>query len=321
VGWVVWRERPSTDTRTVKDSTAKVFIRHLRPDGVSDPEGAAGPVGRLNPHRAGERPQRCRPGWLSLDVDGEPTTLLPFSWRRRTVVFLSLHNRRAERGHGPADRPGPSAAAGGLARAQGPRSRAARPADSGLASTRRWSRVATAAAARYTEIFAPERLRVGERGVLTVRLTRTELATSVLPAHLPAGECFQVRLHAPGFAVEGDPVRTLPVTPDADSETAAFYLTAREPSTDGVTVDILRGGVVAATKHVPLPVLSSAVASPATIEVSPTSLAAADIELRILVSARSGASVLSFYLHSPTQSAGYHHFYAGEVTLTGSPQA
>ncbi|MFF1418659.1 hypothetical protein [Streptomyces sp. NPDC058280] len=80
------------------------------------------------------------------------------------------------------------------------------------------SRVAAAAAARYPEIFAPKRLRIGERGVLTVRLTRTELAASVAPAYLPAAECFEIRLHAPGFAVEGDPARTLEAAPDAESE-------------------------------------------------------------------------------------------------------
>lgn len=195
------------------------------------------------------------------------------------------------------------------------------PTAGGLAALR--DRIAATAASRYTEIFAPERMRVGERGVLTVRLTRTELAASVAPAHLPAGDRFEVRLHAPSFVVEGNPVRALDITSDADSETAVFYLTAIEPSTNGVSVDVLHGDLIAATRHVPVAVESSSgstAGSHTSVQVVPASLEAADIELRILQSTQDGAPVLSFYLHSPSGSAGYHHFHAGDVKLAAPPE-
>jgi hypothetical protein len=191
------------------------------------------------------------------------------------------------------------------------------------------SRVAEVAATRYTEIFAPRSMRPGERGVITVRLTRTGLAASIGPDRVSVDGTREVelRLHDPAgaFTVEGDPGRALTIPPDADSETAAFYLTALATSTAGLTLDLLQDDVVAASIRIPLPVVAEPAVvteqSPvAGVEVSPTSPAPADLELRILETKREGGSTLSFVLHSPNGLAGYHHFAAGEVTISGSPR-
>ncbi|MGW4394049.1 CHAT domain-containing protein [Amycolatopsis nivea] len=191
------------------------------------------------------------------------------------------------------------------------------------------ARVAAVAATRYTEIFAPRSMRPRERGVVTVRLTRTGLAASVGPDRVSLDRAREVELHlhAPSgvFAVEGDPVRELMIPAGAESETAAFYLTALSPSATGLTLDLVQNDVIAATVRIPLPVgtAPAAVTEQSAVigaEVALVSPAPADLELRILETKRDGGSVLSFFLHSPNGAAGYHHFPAGEVRISGSPQ-
>ncbi|MYV97250.1 CHAT domain-containing protein [Streptomyces sp. SID3343] len=191
------------------------------------------------------------------------------------------------------------------------------------------SRVAEVATTRYTEVFAPRSMRLGERGVITVRLTRTGLAASIGPdrVSVDGDREVELRLYDPSgaFTIEGNPIRALTIPPDTDSETAAFHLTALATSTTGLTLDLLQNDVIAATIHIPLPIVAEPAAvteqSPvAGFEVAPTTLTPADLELRIIESKHDGGSTLSFFLHSPNGSAGYHHFPAGEVTISGSPR-
>jgi len=190
------------------------------------------------------------------------------------------------------------------------------------------ARLQSIAAPRYTDVFAPRRLEVGARGVITVRLTRTALAARVPAAAVDACSLGSVELYlharAGDFDVEDGPVRTIEVVADADTETAVYYVTALRRSPAALRLDVRRGGVVLTSLALTVAVGAAGGDSPPLAPrpalVTGLGLEPADLELRIFDEARDGRSVLSFVLHSPNGHARFHHYQAGEVQLLGSPR-
>ena len=189
---------------------------------------------------------------------------------------------------------------------------------------------------RYTDITAPRRLALGQRGVITVGLTRAPAPDSrqVDELSLLAGPV-EVHLQAfpADFEILGTSVRSLVVEPDRDSEPVVFYIRGAGAGAKKLWLDFRQGGVLIGTARVTIQVVADAAAETDGTE-SVQSLAAPlamgrpsgpahDLDLRVIVRPHEGGIDLLYTLHSPNGACHHHYqeFPVRHIPGYASPQA
>ncbi|GGL20596.1 hypothetical protein Sme01_55450 [Sphaerisporangium melleum] len=183
-----------------------------------------------------------------------------------------------------------------------------------------------------TAVYATRRLAAGARGVIVVGLTAAPGAEAELAAvhagrhvevHLPAG-------HDAGVTVTDETVRRLTVRADGTTDLAAFAIRAVTPGEHTLRADLRQDGRLLASVPVTVTVAPAGTEAvrgegepepvgPATVRLGGGYAPPPDLDLRVLVEARDGRTVLRYILHSPNGAAGHHYEEAGEVVLAGSP--
>ena len=183
---------------------------------------------------------------------------------------------------------------------------------------------------RYTDIITPHRLALGERGAITVRLTRAlepdSLASQSLTLQLK--RYVEIFLHpqSDGFEVIGEPVQRLMVEPDRDTETAAFLVKAVGLGRKFLTLDFWQNGALIGTARLQIDVtqegpVETQIQVPAERVYFGGSYAPPpDLDLRVSVQLEVGQTVLSYTLHSANGAAPFHFQPAGQVIIRGSPE-
>jgi len=184
---------------------------------------------------------------------------------------------------------------------------------------------------RYTDVTAPRRLALGRRGVITVGLTRAPATESeeARPLEVQLKQFLEVYLRSQrqDFEVIGEPVRRLPVEPEADTEPAVFYIKAVSLGTKHLSLDFRQLGVTIGTVRLVIEVsketlpeeqlqaLVEAVQSGGPYAPPP------DLEIRVSTQVANGQTRLTYEVHSPSGAAGFHHQPAGSKAIVGSPEA
>jgi hypothetical protein len=187
-------------------------------------------------------------------------------------------------------------------------------------------------AIRYTEVFATRRLMVGDQGVAVVTLpvppaVRQDAARSPSNSgHIDVH--FLADVTSAGIRIEGGTVRRITISPGGTTEPATFLLRAVSKGKFPVSIDLLQAGRLLTTIDFTVEVTSTDAApaerepgrlSPAVVQLGGIYAPPPDLDLRVIVEARDGQTILRYFLHSPNGAASHHYEPAGEVTLTGSP--
>jgi hypothetical protein len=183
---------------------------------------------------------------------------------------------------------------------------------------------------RYTDITAPRRLALGERGAITIRLTRASEPESRAsqPLTLQLKQFVEIYLHAPPdeFEVIGEPVQRLMVEPDRDTEPVAFLVKARSLGRKFLALDFWQNGALIGTARLQIDVTQEGLAETQTqvlaerVYFGGPYAPPPDLDLRVNVQLEAGQTVLSYTLHSANGVAPFHFQPAGRVVIHGSPE-
>jgi hypothetical protein len=184
--------------------------------------------------------------------------------------------------------------------------------------------------ARFADITAPKRLRVGDRGVITVGLTRGPSAESddSRPLEVRTRQFLEAYLQSQpeDFRVISAPVQRIEIPPDRDADPAVFYLRGLSTGTKRLMVDFRQAGSTVAAVQLIIEVTKDDTVSVDQLQTLSGVLAEGgsyapppDLDIRVIVDVRGGETYLSYVLHSPNGRVHYHYQPAGACTIQGSP--
>jgi len=192
-------------------------------------------------------------------------------------------------------------------------------------------RVSPPAVTRYTDVTAPRSLAVERRGVITVGLTRAPTPESerAQPLEVQLKQFLEVYLQSQpdDFEIIGEPVRRLPVEPQADTEPAVFYVKGLSLGTKSLLLDFRQSGITIGTVRLVIEVTRETPpeeqlqALAATLTAGGPYAPPPDLDIRVTAQVRDGQTVLNYVLHSPNGAADFHYQPAGGKVIKGSPEA
>jgi len=182
---------------------------------------------------------------------------------------------------------------------------------------------------RYTDITAPHRLALGQRGVVTVGLTRAPAPESeqAQPLDVALKQFLEVYLQSQpqDFEVIGEPVKRLPVEAKSDTEPAVFYIKGVSLGTKSLSLDFRQSGITIGTVRLIIEVTKETLSEAqlqmlaATLDAGGPYAPPPDLDIRVTVQAQGGQTVLNYVLHSPNGVANFHYQRVKGRTLVGSP--
>lgn len=183
---------------------------------------------------------------------------------------------------------------------------------------------------RYTDITAPRRLALAERGAITVRLIRAPEPESRAsqPLTFQLKQFVEIYLHAQPdeFEVIGEPVQRLMIEPDQGTEAAAFLVKAISLGRKFLVLDFWQNGALIGTVRLQIDVTQEVAvqtqtpAPPGPIYFGGPYIPPPDLDLRVSVQLEAGQTVLSYTLHSANGVAPFHFQPVGRVVIHGSPE-
>ncbi|MBN2117365.1 MAG: CHAT domain-containing protein [Anaerolineales bacterium] len=183
---------------------------------------------------------------------------------------------------------------------------------------------------RYTDVTAPRQLAIGQRGVITMRLTRVPQTDSLdaSPLEITPGLPVEVYLQArpQDFEVIGERLQQLTVEPEADTPSLVFYVKALSLGAKHLALDFHQAGVVVGTLVLAIEVVGDPLPEERVqsllevVQLGGRYAPPPDLEIRVVVREQDGRTVLSYTIHSPNGTAGFHYQPAGETVFHGSPE-
>lgn len=178
---------------------------------------------------------------------------------------------------------------------------------------------------RYTDISAPQRLALGERGHIVVGLTPAPSADSLeaQPLRVRKKESLEVLLHANSadFEVIGGSVKTIEAATEPKIEPVVFQLRGLSLGEKRVNLDFRRAGMVALSVPLTIEVVTGQSQTQQInpiIEFGGPTVPPLDLEIRVRV--ESGGREISYVLHSPSGAAPFYNLPVQGVSLRTAPE-
>src|SRR6266699_3190116 len=159
---------------------------------------------------------------------------------------------------------------------------------------------------RYTDITAPIRLPLGQRGVITVGLRCAIVPESVVaqPLRVSPKSIVEVYLHTGTDEVSVDEaVHHLQVEPGRDTAPVVFYIRGLQLGTTTLTLQFAQSGVLVGTIQFVVAIVSETLSEEflqnlsATLGLGNSYAPPPDLDLRVLTQQRDGGIVLQYVLH------------------------
>ncbi len=182
----------------------------------------------------------------------------------------------------------------------------------------------------YTDITAPRRLAVGQRGVVTVGLTRSPSPESeeATPLEVRLQQFLEVYLRSRqgDFEILSPPVRRLSFEQGQEAEPVVFYIKAMSVGTKSLLLDFRQFGVTIGTVHLAVEVSKEALTEAAlqqfadAVQLGGPYAPPPDLEIRVAPRVANGRTELTYTLHSPNGALGFHHQPAGSIIIVGDPE-
>lgn len=178
---------------------------------------------------------------------------------------------------------------------------------------------------RYTDISAPQRLALGERGNIVVGLTPAPSADSLeaQPLHVRKKESLDVLLHAKSadFDVIGGSVKKIEAATEPKIEPVVFQLRGLSLGEKRVNLDFRRAGMVALSVPLTIEIVTGQSQTQqinSIIEFGGPTVPPPDLEIRVCV--ESGGRKISYVLHSPSGAAPFYNLPVQGISLRTAPE-